>query len=379
MVRKLTRFVALALASVLRAQTTVPIPIDAHCVDPSGRPVAGVEFGDLWSCADGVWRPGFQCPDPNEPLRLVSDATGHVAGTWILSPIGTPLLGWNRERTLVAFVAPTHDPATHESFVRGPIAMRRAVRVRCSLRTTATVAHHRLVVAWNATGPVAPGHEPMRHWFAFSDSRAEFEIALPEGHYELLAGAGSGAALPRTLVLGPAHEVLELGPISVPLPALDLIGEVLPDWHVTHARKLAPEEATLGRFRGKPLLIQFGEFGNPPRLDQASRDALGRLAIHPRRDAFHVVLFGSTRDWLAGLPERPPHPEFDRLFPRPKAPEPPIESLFPLLSDESGTTESRYGVLTFGAALLDEDGRLLLRGDTATAIAALEKRLADRR
>ncbi|MGE0142819.1 MAG: hypothetical protein AB7I19_06105 [Planctomycetota bacterium] len=184
-------------------------------------------------------------------------------------------------------------------------------------------------------------------------------------------------ALPRTVQLDDTSAVFELGNVSVPLPAFDLVGELLPDWHVTAARNLPLEKAALGEFRGKPLLIHFDEYGNPPRLDQASREALAALARHPSRAAFGVVLFGSTRDWLADLPPRTPNPEFDRLFPPPKPPEPLVETMFPLLSDDTGTTQTRYGS-HWGTVLLDRDGRLLVHGDLATVIRALEREIAPR-
>ncbi|MBI5851292.1 MAG: hypothetical protein HZB39_09710 [Planctomycetes bacterium] len=359
----------LLFAAVATAQTTAPIAVDARCIGPNGEPVEGVEFGDRWGAAGGSWSSGFICPDPVNPLRLVSDADGRIAGTWTFSPMETPLLGWNRERTLAAFVLPSHDPVTHESFVRGAIAMRRTVTLRGTLRTTAPVAPFRLVVSWTESSPT-----PRETWFAFGSDRADFALALPPGRYELRAGAGHGGAPPRTIVVDGSRDELELGPISVPLLAFDLIGEVLPDWNVTQARNLALERASLGEFRGKPLLIHFDDYGNPSHMAQTTRDALAALATHPSRSSFHVVLFGPTRDLLAGLPERPVNPEFDRLFPRPKPPEPRVEAMFPLLSDDTGTTEARYGVL-WGTALLDRDGRLLMHGDLASAIAALDRHL----
>lgn len=360
----------LLLAAAAPAQTTAPVSVDARCIGLDGAPVEGVEFGDRWVATDGAWRPAFLCPDPQNPLRLASDADGRIAGTWTLSPMGTPLLGWSRDRSLVAIVPPEWTGTPPAARVSGTIAMQRAVRVRGAIRTTAPAAHHGLYVTWQVQEPW-----PNDEGFGFGMDRPDFEIALPPGRYALHAHAGRGAGLPRTLVLDPARDVVELGPISVTLPALDLIGEVLPDWNVTQARNVALVDASPAAFRGKPLLICFGDYGNPPRLSQQERDTLARLAAHPSRSSFHVVLFGPTHDFLAGLPERPPHPEFDRLFPKPKPPEPRVEAMFPLLSDDTGTTEARYGVL-WGTALLDRDGHLLMHGDLAAVIAALERHLA---
>ena len=50
--------------------------------------------------------------------------------------------------------------------------------------------------------------------------------------------------------------------------------------------------------------------------------------------------------------------------------------MFPLLSDDSGTTERLYGS-TWGTAVLDRDGRLCCYGTLVEAIAALERLLGE--
>jgi len=82
-------------------------------------------------------------------------------------------------------------------------------------------------------------------------------------------------------------------------------------------------------------------------------------------------------DRLAGLPERPPNPECDRLFPKPAPGKPRIESLYPVLTDRSGETERLYGV-SFGTALVDRDGRLVRHGAFAEAHAELLRRLGEK-
>lgn len=351
------------LGALLQAQTTGPVTVDARCLDPEGRPVAGVEFGDAWGSVDATWRSGFMCPNPTRPLHLISDADGHIAGTWTLSPMGTPLLGWSRDRSLAAFVEAGFDPDTHRAQVLGPIRMVEAVRLRGTIHTTSAAVRRSTCLR---TGTIA---------FRFALDRPEFDIALPPGRYELLVNAGLGTAAARTVVLDPGRGVVDIGPISVPLPAFDLPGEMLPDWHVDEARNVALEHTTLAHFRGKPLLVHFDFYGFPPTIDQSTRDALARLIDHPKRAAFEVVLFGPTLDRLAALPVRVPNPEFDRLFPMPKPGEPPIETMFPLLTDRTGATERLYGV-SWGTALLDRDGRLVRHGSLSEVTLELERVLA---
>lgn len=369
---RLRLLASLSLLGVpLGAQTTAPVAVDAVCIGPDGKPVAGVEFADRWSCVDGVWRASFQCPDPQHPLRLVSDANGRLTGTWTFSPMETPLFGWSPDRSLALRVLPSTDAVTHGLEVRGTLAMVRTVRVRGVVRAAALTAT-RLSVRWPA---------PEADWsatFLFACDRPAFELPLPPGCFGLIASAGHGASASRTLALAPGREVLDVGEIHVPLPAFDLPGEVLPDWHVDAAKNLPLAAATLAHFRGAPLLLHFDDFGFPPRLEQAAREALAALDRHPARARFHVVLFGPVRNRLEGLPERPANAEFDRLLPRPKPGVPPIETMFPLLTDDSGATERLYGS-AWGTAVLDRDGRLVCHGTLAEAIASLERLLAEER
>ncbi len=361
----------LVLGAALGAQTTMGIRVDARCVDPQGDPVPSVTLADRWSEVDGHWQWSFECPTPDHPLTLISDQDGRVRGTWVLSPFATPLLAWSADHALAAFVAPSFDPLTHEGVVVGDLRMQRTTEVHAEIRSLSASPACRFGLIWKARD--AEGNERSMHCFLGLDRRM-VDVALPPGTYELSVGIGFGVAPSRSLVIEQDRTSLDLGTIAVPSCAFDLPGEVLPDWHVDHARNIALEDATLAHFRGKPLLVSFADYGNPPHLDQADRERLGALAAHPQRDRFAVVLFGPTRDLLAGLPPRPPNPEFDKLFPPPKPPQPPVESMFPLLGDDTAATERLYGC-AWGAIVLDRDGRLLMHGSLADAITRLEKEI----
>lgn len=350
-----------AAASAL-AQTTTAMAVDALVCDPSGKPVAGVEFGDRWSCANTRWSATLGCNPPDQRAPLTSDAEGRPRGLWIEDPGETPLLGLSADRRLAGFVHGSYDPDTHRPQVVGRIVLQPATVLRGAMRTSAPMpadAPRSLVL-----GFAHPVHAGLQSGVPFGLDANTFALPLPPGTYSVTVRIGRSGATGRTATLEAGRETLDLGPISVPLVPFDLLGEVLPDWHVDRAENVALEKATLAAFRGKPLLVCFDEFGARwyPRGD--TRKQLAELGQHPRRGDFQVVLF-DTSVRVGSLPAEPPD-------------EPVVERLYPLVADGTGATADRYGS-RWATVVLDRDGRLVHCGSLGEAVPALERLLAARK
>ena len=195
------------LAPALRAQTTQAIRVDARCVDPDGKPVAGVTLADRWSEVDGHWQWSFECPTPEHPLNLISDQDGRVRGTWVLSPFATPLLAWSADHALAAFVAPSFDPLTHEGVVVGDLRMQRTTEVHAEIRSLSASPACRFGLIWNARD--AEGNQRSMHCFLGLDRRKVDVDDITEGASGMRGDANGGGALlePQPLVLGGVEEV----------------------------------------------------------------------------------------------------------------------------------------------------------------------------
>lgn len=247
-----------AVASSL-AQTTTEMTVDALVCDPSGKPVAGVEFGDRWSCANTRWSATLGCNPPDNRAPLTSDAEGRLRGIWVEDPFATPLLGLSADRRLAGFVHGSYDPDTHRPQVVGRIVLQPATVLRGAMRTSAPMpadAPRAFVL-----GFAHPMHAGLQSGVPFGLDANTFALPLPPGTYSVTVRIGRSGATGRTALLEAGRETLDLGPISVPLVPFDLLGEVLPDWHVDRAENVAFEKASLAAFRGKPLLVCFDEFG----------------------------------------------------------------------------------------------------------------------
>ncbi|MCC6673432.1 MAG: hypothetical protein IT458_20405 [Planctomycetes bacterium] len=366
--RPLTPWLAILVAGAmpadLAAQRTTPVSVDALVCDPDGRPVAGATFGDRWEIAGSRWQAILTCNAPDQRAPLRSDAEGRLRGVWVEDPMETPLFGASADRSLVGFVfsdfvATGDDPPSYQPVVRGRITLHRARRLGGVVRTVMDgVAKRAAWLGITVPHPRHPGHG-RTVWFGL-DAPA-FELPLPPGTYRLHARVGLGGTT-RTVVLPADRDLVDIGPVSVPAKPFDLVGEVLPDWEIGRAENLPAERAGLPAFRGKPVLIRFDEFGLRGRPLGDARTQLARLAAHPRRGEFHVVLF-------------------DTSFPRqPHAAQPPdeplVERMFPLLAPAGGfDVQDAYGS-RFATIVLDRDGRLLHFGtEVPIAITVLEAAL----
>jgi hypothetical protein len=165
-------------------------------------------------------------------------------------------------------------------------------------------------------------------------------LPLPAGTYRLRLRYGFGSAAWRTFIAPAERTEFELGPVTVPSKPLDLIGEVLPDWTLDSTGEARVEQISLAKFRGKPLLLAFDEWGGPIVAGARTRPALAALASHPRRSDFAVVLYDTV------------------LTPSPH-------------SDANELYGTRWAI-----AVLDADGRLAHCGrEVPDAVAVLERLL----
>jgi hypothetical protein len=353
--------IMLCPAGLLVGQTTEPVVVDAIVCQPDGRPLAGVRFGDAWGLLEGRWEPGFICTHPDHPLVLTSDAEGRIRGTWIWSPTLAPLFGLSADGSMAAFVLPVSDHGEKPVHVPERIVLERTVRVRGRMRGAADAVKDAVCyLTWterNDWGLPGGIHFGLRD--------AAFELPLPPKRYEFRAhcrygGSQWASANPRTIVLTPGQTTFDLGPVTLQLGPLALIGEVLPDWHVDVAWKpggpppttaSALENTNLADFRGKPLLVQFGDFAQVPKEAWA---ALTGLANHPHAESFAVVLFSIAK---AGWP--------------PPGGSPVIQQVLPMFWDTTGATAASYDV-RWATIVLDADGRLVCCGGIEEAMAALE-------
>ena len=149
--------------------------------------------------------------------------------------------------------------------------------------------------------------------------------ALPAWILTLLLAAGAGHALE------PSRHGFDMVPFEPPFPA-----------PAFDARTLAGETATLERFRGRHVLLNFWATWCPPCLEEMpSMEALYRDF---RDRGLVVVAISSDREGAAVV-----RPFIDRLG-----------VSFPILLDPQRTVASRYGAgslpMTF---LLDPRGRVL--------------------
>ena len=344
--------IGLWLAVTLPAQHTAPVAVDAIVTDGDGRPLAGAEFADSWSCVAGSWVGTRSCSPPEEKAPLRSDADGRLRGTWILDPFERPLLGRSADGNLVAVVRP-EVTADHALVVRHPIVLQPAVLLRVVVRAPAAVS------LWLRELARASPWCPFASHYA-SDA-PQVRLPLPPGSYEVVAAAGHSRSSARTIVLPAGRGEVDAGAFTILWRPFDLLGEVLPDWELASVDNLAPERATLAALRGRPLLIVFDEWGRrwQPRGDL--RQGVAALASHPRRSAFHVVLFDTST--------RPPG------FDQPPN-EPVVERTLPLLRPLPGkNADTLYGS-NWAIVVLDADGRLVHCGrGLAEAVAALERLL----
>lgn len=351
--------------SVAVAQTPLEVAVDATVCGPDGEPLAGVQFGDFWTWRDSVLVPRLIMDmEADAQAQLTSDKNGKVRGHWTQDPLGAPLLALSLDRRFAAFVLPRFN-AAHKAEVTGKIVLLRAVKLRLELRAP-RVRGAFLPLSWEffwTQDDVDPfGKTRPRQCFqSFKLSADRAEIPLPPRRYKFRLRSFYNDPRWRTVVLEAGRDSFDLGTITPNIPPLELLDEVLPNWHVDAARNIELADASLGHFRGKPLLVHF-HFTDRYlfRDDRATRAALAALASHPRKAGFGVVLF----DLVVPAAYRDGAP-----------PEPDIEEMFPIVGDSSGKTCAIYGRIREGAILLDRDGKLLACGRLEKVIEELERLL----
>ncbi|MBM3990619.1 MAG: hypothetical protein FJ298_06360 [Planctomycetes bacterium] len=347
----------LAASSWWRCQTTVEVQVDARVVDVSGHTVAEAEFADSWTLSEGRWRGSMTCGASGHRQPLRSDAQGRLRGVWIESPFNEPLLGYSADRRLVAFAFASVHPTTRESYLRGDIVLAPAVSVEGRLRTTVEPPPRALAVRVFRAHPERPAS---LHGISMQVEAPNFSLPLPSGTCQWTFRYGYGTAERRTLLVPAGRDAFDIGPVTVPPKPLDLIGELLPDWPSDLGAESPPDQISAAKFRGRPLLLAFDEWGGPIVAGSRVRPALAALASHARRSEFAVVLYDTSM--------RPPE---QRTGVVPQAPV--VEELFPIFhpppySDANALYGTRWAI-----AVLDADGRLVHCGrEVADAVAALE-------
>jgi hypothetical protein len=342
------------------SQTTMQVQVEARVVDQDGKPVANAEFADTWAFSAGRWRGSMTCGDAGSKQPLRSDEQGRLRGVWIENPFNQPLLGYSEDRRLVAFAFSNAHPTTHQAELRGELVLVPAVHVVGRLRTT--VAPPRGVLAIDVLR-AHPEHPAVQRGVLLQLEAPDFSLPLPAGTYRLRLRYGFGSAAWRTFIAPAERTEFDLGPVTVPSKPLDLIGEVLPDWTLDSTGEARVEQISLAKFRGKPLLLAFDEWGGPIVAGARTRPALAALASHPRRSDFAVVLYDtSLRDPQQKAAAVPNGPE--------------VEKLFTVLTPSPHSDANELYGTRWAIAVLDADGRLAHCGrEVPDAVAVLERLL----
>lgn len=360
MLLELTAALLAASSPLCPSQTTVEVRVDARVVDQNGKPVANVEFADSWAWSEGRWRGSMSCGAPGSRQPLRSDEQGRLRGVWVESPFSEPLLGYSPDRRLVAFAFSKGDPTTHLYSLRGDVVLAPAVDVVGRLRTTVESPRGELKVTVLRPHPDWPAAQ---RGVTLRLEAPNFCLPLPAGTYQVRIGYGFGSAPWRTFIAPAGRAEFDLGPVTVPPKPFDLLGEVLPDWSVGSSGDPRADQISLAKFRGKPLLMAFDEWGGPLTAGTSVRPAMAALTSHPRRSEFGVALYDTSmrtpEQKAAAVPDAPV-----------------VERLFTLVepsphSDANELYGSRWAIV-----VLDADGRLVHCGRAVPdAVAALERLL----
>ncbi len=358
-------FFAINVACALPAQYPVTVTADALVCDREGIPLVGVELGTTANLVNGTLLMKLPGNTSGGDTCLTTDSSGRVRGKWGAMPAPgwqLSLLAVSRDRKLAAFVYPYPEVGLRFYAITKKIILGPAVKLRFEVAAP-LVPRERVEFSLSLThsySRLSSGLSPydVKAAFTIKLDGPEVEIPIPANRYALILRSGRGrSTLARTVVLHEERPIFEFGTIHPRYFPLELLGEVLPDWHIDCTRNISLEFSQLADLRGKPLLVHFLRVSPWKNREEG----LARLATHPRRDQFRVVLFNSWYEHsIPGIPN-----------PKPRE----IRTTWPVLTDKTGETSNMYGLGESTTILLDRDGKLLVCGKTEAVVKALEDHL----